>query len=436
MLGIASGGSQPKKLVSRGLTEIVAAAMQESRVVALLGPRQAGKSTLAQMLAADSVPADYLSLDDEPVRSLATGDPQGFVAGLGRRTVIDEIQRAPELLLAIKSRVDRDGTPGQFLLTGSANLRRIPRVADALPGRVDYLTLWPFTQGEINGRPENFLARLFNGEVARISDAPSGRGEYAEILLTGGFPEARARTAATRQRFFDSYVTSIVERDIADTSRVLDPTSVGTLLRLLAARSGSLARYDALARDAGIDGKTAKGHIAVLERLFLVRVRRPWHVNLGQRQVKAPKLYVADSGLLAALIGANVRRIREDDGFAGALFETFVATELERQASWSSEPLSFWHYREEAREVDVIVERPSGEIVGIEVKASATVRAEDFRGLVHLRKRLGGQLVTGVVLYTGAQTLPFGEGLWALPLSALWNPAGAPQKTPSRARSS
>jgi predicted AAA+ superfamily ATPase len=280
--------------------------------------------------------------------------------------------------------------------------------------------LWPFTQGEANERPETLLPRLFGGEVPAISDAPVGRGEYAEILLAGGFPEARTRSPAARQRFFDSYVTSIVERDVADTSRVQDPTSVGTLLRLLAARSGSLARYDALARDAGIDGKTAKGHLAVLERLFLVRVRQPWHVNLGQRQVKAPKLYVADPGLLASLIGADARRVSDDDGFAGAIFETFVATELERQASWSPEPLSFWHYREGKREVDVIIERPSGEIVGIEVKASATVRARDFRGLVQMRERVGERLVTGVVIYAGERTLPFGKGLWALPLSALW----------------
>jgi uncharacterized protein len=240
------------------------------------------------------------------------------------------------------------------------------------------------------------------------------------MLLAGGFPEARTRTAASRRRFFESYLTTIVEREVADTSRVHDPTSVGTVLRLLAARSGSLARYDALARDAGIDGKTAKAHLGVLERLFLIRVRQPWHVNLGQRQVKAPKLYLADPGLLAALLGADTRRVRDDDGFAGAIFETFVATELERHASWSSEPLSFWHYREDEREVDVIIERPSGEIVGVEVKASATVRAQDFRGLTHLRGRVGRRLLGGVVLYAGERTLPFGEGLWALPLQALW----------------
>lgn len=407
--------------IDRGVANVVVEAMGAARVVALLGARQAGKSTLAQVLAADRLPADYLTLDDEPVRSLAAGDPAGFVAGLTRTAVIDEVQRVPELLFAIKSRVDRDNAPGQFLLTGSANLRRIPTVSDALPGRVDYVPLWPLTQGEIAGRAETFLDGLFGGEIPRTVDAPVGRGEYAEALVAGGFPEARLRPGKERSRFFDSYVTSIVERDVADTSRVHDPTAVGTLLRLVAARSGSLARYDALAREAGVDGKTAKSHIDVLERLFLVRIRRPWHVNLGQRQVKAPKLYVADPGLLAGLVGADASRVREDDGFAGALFETFVATELERQASWSPEPLTFWHYRDGDREVDVIVERPSGEIVGIEVKASATVRARDFRGLAHLRQRIGRRLVTGVVLHAGDQTLPFGERLWALPLKALWS---------------
>jgi predicted AAA+ superfamily ATPase len=406
--------------IERALADTVVDAMGNARVVALLGPRQAGKSTLARTLAAERIPAEYLTLDDEPVRSLATGDPAGFVAGLGGRTVIDEVQRAPELLLAIKSRVDRDPTPGRFLLTGSANLRRVPAIGDALPGRVDYLTLWPFTQGEISGRPDAFLARLFARDVPNVRDAPIGRHVYVERLLAGGFPEARLRTGVARSRFFASYVSSIVERDVPDVARVHDPESVGTLLRLLAARSGSLVRYDALARDAGIDGKTVKSHIDVLERLFLLRIRRPWHVNLGQRQVKAPKVYISDTGLLAGLTGADARRVRDDDGLAGALFETFVTTELERQASWGPELLSFWHYREGEREVDVVVERPSGEVVGVEVKASATVRARDFRGLVHMRDRIGARLVAGVVVYAGERTLPFGDRLWAVPLEALW----------------
>ncbi len=396
-------------------------AMRYARAVALLGPRQAGKSTLAKILASTRLPADYLTLDDEATRSLAAGDPQGFVAALGARTVLDEVQRAPEVLLAIKSRLDRDDRPGQFLLTGSANLRRIPTVADALPGRIDYLTLWPLTQSEIAARRSTLLDRLLNRALPDIFRAQRvGRVDYADTLLAGGFPEALRRPAPSRRRFFDSYLTTIVERDVAETSRVHDPESVATLVRLIAARSGSLARYDSLGRDAGIDGKTAKAHVGVLERLFLVRVRRAWHVNLGKRQVKAPKIYLADSGLLGALVGADESRTREDDGFAGSLFETFVATELERQASWLAEPVSFWHYREGEHEVDIVVEQPSGAVLGVEVKASATVKANDFRGLVHMRERLGDRLLLGVVMYTGEHTLPFGDRLWALPLEALW----------------
>lgn len=407
-------------LIERGLAEVVIEEMGAARVVALLGPRQAGKSTLARMLAAERLGASYLSLDEEPTRSLALADPAGFIAARERPAVIDEVQRAPELLLAIKARVDRDPAAGQFLLTGSANLRRIPAVSDALPGRVDYLTLWPLTQGEASGRAEDFLTGLFDRRPPMLADAPVGRHSYAEMLLTGGFPEARVRPRETLPTFFASYVDSIVDRDVADASRVRDPATVGTLLRLLAARSGTLARYDGLARETGSSGKTVKSHLDVLERLFLIRVRRPWHVNLGQRQVKAPKLYVSDTGLLSALVGADERRMRDDDGLAGALFETFVATELERQASWLRQPLSFWHYREGRSEVDVVVERPSGEVVGVEVKAGATVRPRDFAGLRHLQARLGERMLAGVVIYAGAHTLPFGKHMWAVPLQGLW----------------
>jgi predicted AAA+ superfamily ATPase len=413
---------QDLELLDRSISDTIVEAMGSARAVALLGARQTGKSTLARILSDGRLPTALVTLDDELSFSQATADPVGFIAGLGRRTVIDEIQRAPQLLLAIKARLDRDDSPGQFLLTGSANLRRIPTVSDALPGRVDYLTLWPFTQGEIQGRREDLLASLFRGDPPRVGDAPVGRDEYVELLLRGGFPEAQRRTEATRRRFFESYVASVVERDVMETSRIHEPASIETILRLVAARSGSLARFDSLGRESGLSGKTAKGYVDVLERLFLIRVRQPWHVNLGQRQVKAPKLYIADSGLLAGLIGADSKRVREDDGLIGSLFETFVATELERQASWFPEALSFWHYRDRDREVDVVIERPSGEILGIEVKAGATVRASDFRGLVHMRERLGARLVAGAVLYAGERTIPFGEDMWALPLCALWEP--------------
>lgn len=398
--------------------------MAEARVVAVLGARQAGKSTLARALTAGPLSADYITLDDESNRSLALDDPVGFIAGATVPVVIDEIQRAPALLLAIKARVDRDDSRGQFLITGSANLRRLPTISDALPGRVDYLTLWPFTQGEIERTQESLLAGLFRSEVPRIDGAPVGRSAYAERILAGGFPEALRRSAPARSRFFDSYVSSIIERDIVETSRVQDPSTVAALLRLVASRSGSLARYQTLGAELGIDGKTVKSYIDVLERMYLIRVRQPWHRNLGKRQVKAPKLYLADPGLLAALVGIDAGRFASEGGIAGSLLETFVATEVERQASWAPEATSFWHYREAAREVDIVAERPSGEIVGIEVKSGATLKGSDFSGLKHLRDATGDAFRAGAILYPGERALPFGDRLWAVPLSALW--AGPP----------
>lgn len=415
-----TSASSRASYIPRAIADVVVDALASARVVALLGARQAGKSTLARRLATERLDARYITLDDEGVRSLAAKDPIGFISGQGRPMVIDEIQRVPELLQAIKMTVDLDSASGQFLITGSANLRRVPTVSDALPGRVDYLNLWPFAQSEIEGRASSFLENLFEGSAPQISGVQAGRTAYVDRLLAGGFPEGRLRSGASRSRFFTSYVESIVERDVAETSRVHDPSSLSTLLRLLAARSGSLARYEALSRDVGADGKTIKAHLDVLERLYLVRIRRPWHVNLGKRQVKAPKVYLSDTGLLAGLIGVDAERVKNDEGIAGALFETFVATELERLASWAVTPYNFWHLREGEREVDVIIEAPSGEVVGIEVKSGATIRTRDFAGLAHVRDRLGDRFRMGIVLNSGEQTVPVGDRLAAVPLAALW----------------
>ncbi len=406
--------------IARGLTDIVEDAMSSARVVALLGPRQAGKSTLASLVAVDRLGATHLTLDSAPTREAALADPDGFVARLGRCTAIDEIQRAPELLLSIKARVDSDQSPGQFLLTGSANLRRLPRVADALPGRVDYLTLWPLAQAEIEGTTGSFVDALMRNAPPEIAAAAVGVDAYAERLLTGGFPEAQRRVGPSRARFFRSYLEAIVDRDLADVGQLRRPDAVAALLRLVAARTGSLAQFERLGTELGLDGKTAKSYVETLERLFLIRVRRAWTTNLGKRQVRSPKLYLADTGLLASLIGVDRERLASDRGIAGAMLETFVTNELERQESWAVDPATLWHFREHQHEVDVVVERPNGAIVGVEVKAAATVRAADFRGLIRLRDATGAQFRSGVILYAGANTLPFGDRLWAVPLSGLW----------------
>jgi hypothetical protein len=409
-------------LVSRHARPHLLEALAESRAVALLGARQVGKSTLARDLAANEFPARYISLDDEVAADAARRDPRGFIAEVEGSTVIDEVQRAPGLLLAIKERLDRNQARGQFLLTGSANILTLPTIADALPGRVEYVSLWPFSQGEIHGVREQFIDALLRGRFPKVSDAPVGRRAVAKLLATGGYPELQGRSPRGRSRFFASYLASILDRDVPDIANIRSIEAVGQLLHVVAARSAALASFHGMSKELGVDANTVRGHAKILEDLFLIRRLKPWYTNLGSRQVKTAKLHVVDSGLLAFLIGANEQRIAGDGAVSGMTFESFAAMELLRQSDWAEEPVSLYHYRDkEQREVDVIIERYGGEIAGVEVKASATVGERDFAGLRYLRDKLGDRFKGGAVLYAGSDTLPFGDRLAAVPLSGLWN---------------
>jgi hypothetical protein len=412
----------PDRLVSRHARRTLLEALAESRAVALLGARQVGKSTLAQELATNDFPARYISLDDEVIAGAARADPRGFIAEVDGPTVIDEIQRAPGLLLAIKQRVDGNQARGQFLLTGSANILTLPTIADALPGRVEYVNLWPFSQGELHGIREGFIDALLNGEFPKLSQAPVGRRAIAQMLATGGYPALQVRSVRGRVRFFSSYLASIIDRDLPDVAGVRNAHDVERLLHVVAARSAALTSFHRMGVELGGNTNTVRHHTKILEDLFLIRRLKPWYTNLGSRQVKTAKLHVVDSGLLAFLIGANEQRITTDGTVAGMMLESFVAMELLRQSDWLDEPVSLYHYRDkQQREVDIVIERYSGEVVGVEVKASATVRGADFAGLRYLRDKLGDRFRGGVALYLGSDTIPFGDRLAAVPLSGLWS---------------
>jgi uncharacterized protein len=409
------------ELFARHARHQILEALAESRAVALLGARQVGKSTLVADIATNEHPAHVFSLDDQPTANAARTDPASFVAAITGPAVIDEVQRAPSLLLAIKRRLDSDQARGQFLLTGSANILTLPTVADALPGRVRYINLSPLSQGELHRTRETFIDALFDATFPRVSGAPIGRAGAANMLVTGGYPEVQGLGLRSRLGFFTSYVTSIIGRDLHDIASIRNVENIERLLYVIAARSGGLASFHGMAADLGLDTNTARAHTKILEQLFLVAKLRPWHTNLGSRQIKSAKLYILDSGLLAFLIGANERRIAEDGGIGGAMLESFVAMELLRQSDWTEEPVSLFHYRDkQQREVDVILERHSGEVVGVEVKATATPTSTDFAGLRHLRDKLGARFKAGALIYTGADTLPFGDRLAAIPLSGLW----------------
>jgi predicted AAA+ superfamily ATPase len=274
----------------------------------------------------------------------------------------------------------------------------------------------------MHGVHEQFIDGLFAGRFPRLAGASVGRRALAPTLVTGGYPEAQGRSARGRTRFFSSYIASIIGRDLDDIANVRNVENIERLLFVIAARSGGLTSFHGMGKALELDANTVRSHTKILEDLFLVRQLKPWHVNLGNRQIKSAKTYVVDSGMLAHLIGADERRIVEDGAVAGTMLESFVAMELLRQADWADRPVQLFHYRDkQQREVDVVIERHDGDVVGIEVKASATPSATDFTGLRYLRDKLGPRFKAGVVLHTGAHTLPFGDRLAAVPVSGLWN---------------
>ncbi|MGH2902075.1 MAG: ATP-binding protein [Solirubrobacteraceae bacterium] len=403
----------------------VQAALADTRVVVVLGARQVGKSTLVEQIAeGEPNGRPIITLDDDARRRGAIEDPTGFVADLDTPVAIDEVQRAPGLLLAIKQSVDTDQRPGRYLLTGSANILTAPTIADALTGRAEYLRLWPFSQAELREVAPGLIGALFVGGPPHVLDAASGRRAYAEMLVAGGFPEARRRLPDRRVPFFDSYLDTVLDRDLGSIARVHDRANVRRLLTAVAATTGSTLNLNRISRDLGISTNTVRAHVDLLETLFLVYRLPAWHSNLLSRLAKAPKLHILDSGLLTYLLSANAERAWADPQVAGALFETFVVMEIVRQASVDPDPPRAFHFRDRhGHEVDMVLERRDGTVVGIEVKAAATAGRSDFHGLRLMRERLGERFAFGALLYTGPATVPFGDRLAAIPLQALWESA-------------
>lgn len=418
---MATSPATPARRFDRHLTPALEAALGDTPVVLVIGPRQAGKTTLCRLVAERSE-ARLFSFDDAATLAAASADPAGFIAAQEGPVVLDEIQKAPALLPAIKLAVDRRRDPGRFLLTGSADVLALPRVSESLAGRMEVLTLWPLSQGELEGRREGAIDVLFEAARPPRQAAGESRAELMERALRGGFPEAVARRDPKRRRaWFRSYVTTILERDVRDLARIDGLTELPRLLGLLAARSASLLNVAELSRSLGLPHTSVTRYLALLERTFLVRRTPSWAGNRARRAVKTPRAWVCDTGLLGHLAGLSPARLAEDPTAMGPLLETFVAGELTRQLGWSRTHAELLHFRTHAgREVDFVLEADDGRLVGIEVKAAATLDAGDFKGLEALREAARKRFHRGVVLYTGREALAFGADLWGLPVSALW----------------
>jgi len=406
--------------IPRFVQERVEEALTDTPVVLIHGPRQSGKMTLARHVGQEKGFA-YYSFDDVGVRSAAQDDPAGFVAGLPERVILDEVQRLPELFSTIKLAVDRDRRPGRFILTGSANILMIPKVSDSLAGRMEIIRLHPLSRCELLGRRSGFIADLFAGADMMHQAERLGDG-IAEIVAAGGYPDALSRTNE-RQRtdWYREYVETIAQRDIKDLARIREIEVLPQIVALAAAQTAQLFNLAELAGPFRLSRPTIGDYVTLLEQVFLIQRLPSWHSNRLSRLIKAPKLHVGDTGVACAVLNHSVAALREDRTLLGHLLETYVVQELRRQASWSEERIQFHHFRtKEGAEVDAVLERAGRRIAGVEVKLSGTVVAKDFRGLKKLREAVGERFAAGVVLYDGEVTIPFGEGLFAVPLSRLW----------------
>lgn len=406
-------------LLERHLADAVLAALADTRVVTLNGARQSGKSTLMHALMKGRK-GEERTLDDGTTLAAARADPNRFVRHEGL-LVIDEIQRAPELVLAIKEAVDRERRPGQFLLAGSARVLGLRKLPDALVGRMETLELWPFSQGELERHRERFIDSLFDDEPEVGRGGDETREGYVERVTRGGFPEAARRDDGRRARFFASYLSDLVDRDVAQLADLQRRDVLQNLLKVLSGRAATLLKLEGLASEVGVPARTLERYLSLFEEVFLVKRLPAWSATTTDRAVRMRKLLFVDSGLCAHLQGRSAKRLARDDAALGPLLENFVLAEVAKQLGWSATRASLHHYRtRDGDEVDGVLESDDGRVVGLEVKAAESVRGEDFSGLKHLAARLGERFHHGVVLYTGTKTLPFGARLTAAPIDVLW----------------
>lgn len=405
------------ELLPRLLDARIIEALHDTPVVLINGPRQCGKTTLVRQHSKD-IP--YFTLDDDNLLSAVRADPTGFIRRLDR-AVIDEIQHAPELLRAIKLTVDQDRRPGRFLLTGSANLLAVPRASDSLAGRMEILTLLPLMQAEIERRDNRFLEYALAQQWPAIQAGyPAGTG-LIQRVLTGGYPEMLARTTTHRRAVWASaYLKALLERDVRDLGEINRLNDMPRLLAVLAQLSGQLVNFALIGGQLGMDSKTAQKYLGVLENLFLIKRIPPWAGNELNRLVKTPRLHFLDAGLQASLVRLNPELADQNRTRFGATLESWTCGELVKTLSLTSEPWQIYHYRDKDQvEVDFVLESPDRQLIGIEVKAAATVTHNDFRGLKKLQSLTGKRFTTGIVLYDGDRALPFGESMWAIPMSLL-----------------
>lgn len=415
---------------ARAIEDRYAETVAARRVTVVSGPRQAGKTTLVRGLLGRTS-GEMRNLDEPGVLAAAISDPVGFAALGERPLVIDEVQRGGESLVrAVKAQVDRDSSPGQFVLTGSSNFLTVPAISESLAGRAGFVDVWPFSQGELVGGADHFVDALFAGGEAltRIKPEAIDRDELFERVCVGGYPEVHELPTRQRPGWFRDYVRTTIQRDVVEMSGIRKVAELDELLRLLAARSGCELVMQSLIGDSALERQAVYDHRAWLATIHLVELLPAWSRNLTRRVKKRPKVFLTDSGLTAWLVGKTPAALRDaTDPATGRLVETFAYGELRRQLTWAETNVALFHWQDRTgAEIDFVLEASDGRVAAVEVKSGQTLKQDWFRWLTRMRDSLGERFVAGVVLYGGSQVLPFGDRLLAVPLPALWSATSSP----------
>lgn len=397
--------------------------MRDTPITVIQGARQVGKSTLARLVAGRE--AKVVSLDGVANYNAARADPDAFVRQTDRLLVIDEVQRVPELIRAMKDAVEADRRPGRFLITGSANLLEVPGTQESLAGRAETVVLYGLSQGELTGHREDFTDLLLAGDARNLglSAGTLTRPDYLEIVCAGSYPEPLARQGRRRTAWFTNYVDRIMTRDVRDLSRLQHLDRLPDLLRLVAANTSGELVKTRFAKQVGIPETSLAGYLELLETLYLIQTLPAWGDNLTRRVTGRPKVALLDTGLAARLNHVSPAAMAPGavSQVAGGLLESFVAAELRRQLVWADTAAQLFHFRDrDGREVDIVLESEDRRVAGVEMKAAGFVSKSDFKGLAFLRDKLRDRFTLGVVFHTGPAALPFGDRLWALPYSTLW----------------
>jgi hypothetical protein len=413
--------SYVQAMIQRNIKPKLLEALTDSPVVLIHGARQTGKSTLVKQIAESDYPAKYLTFDDMSILSAAQNSPNDFIENYKENIIIDEVQRVPDIFLAIKSFVDKNRNAGKFILTGSANVLLLPKVSESLAGRIEILNLFPLSQSEISGTQNNLIDKLFANKFKTVEDSRK-KNDLVNRVMAGGFPEMLNRKDRKRQNaWFKSYITTMLQRDVRDISNIEKLSDLPRLLSLFASRAGTLLNFAELSRSSAIPQTTLKRYVTLFEAIFLIKLLPAWSGNLSKRLIKTPKLYLNDTGLLSYLIGFEANKVMSDPLSWGRLLENFVLMELVKQASWSEFDLSLYHYRSASgQEIDFVIEKNDGKLSAVEVKAAAKVSAKDFNHIKTFADETGNKFLNGVIFYTGKEIIPFAKNMFAIPIDQLW----------------